>query len=91
MHLSRNNLGYQNRLGAGRLESNFEEKALGLLVDIKLTMSEQRALVAKAANSLLDSIRRNVASRLREVILLHSSALVRRIWSAGSSPGLPST
>ncbi|GAB0176356.1 mitochondrial enolase superfamily member 1 [Grus japonensis] len=91
LHVDRNNPRYQNRLGAGRLESNFEEKALRVLVDTKLTMSQPHALVAKKVNSLLDSIRGNIASRVREVILLHSSALVRCIRSAGSTPTLPIT
>jgi len=91
LNLDRNNPRYQDRLEVGRLESYFGQKALGLLVDTKLTMNQKHALVAKKANGLLESIKRNVASRLKDVILLLSSALVRRIWGVGSTPGPPST
>lgn len=60
---------YQNMLGANFLETSSAERELGILEDSKLTMSQQRTLVAKAANSLLGYIRKNIASRLREVIL----------------------
>jgi len=45
--------------------------------DDKLTRSQHCALVAKKASGLLGSIKRTIASRLREVLLPPYSALVR--------------
>ena len=56
------------------------EKALGVLVDTKLTMSQQCALVAKVTTRLLGCIRQGIASRSRELILPFCSALVRNMW-----------
>ncbi|TRZ07880.1 hypothetical protein HGM15179_019228 [Zosterops borbonicus] len=69
LHLGRNNPRYQYKLGADLLESNSEEWALGILVDNKLSMSQQCVLVSKKANGILGCIRKTIASRLREVIL----------------------
>jgi len=69
LHLGRNNPMHQYSPGADLLESGSAESNLGVLVDDKLTMSQQCALVAKKANGILGCIKRTVASRSREVLL----------------------
>ena len=56
---------HQSRLGNDLLDRSSAEKDLGVLVDNRLTMSQQYALVAKKANGILGCIKN---SRLREVI-----------------------
>ena len=77
LHLGKNNGKYQYRLGHDLLERSSAEKDLGVLVDDRLAMSQQCALVAKKANRIAGCIKRNVASRLRKVILTLYFALVR--------------
>ncbi|PKU37048.1 rna-directed dna polymerase from mobile element jockey-like [Limosa lapponica baueri] len=53
LHLGRKNARHQYRLGVDLLGSTTEEKDLGVLVDGRLSMSQQCALVAKRANGIL--------------------------------------
>jgi len=68
---------HQYRLGADLLESSSVERDLGVLVDDRLTMSQQYVLAVKKVNGILGCIRRSVVSRSREVLLPLYTALVR--------------
>jgi len=77
LHLGRNNPMHQYRLGVDLLECSSAERDPGVLVDDRLTMSQQCVLVAKKANGVLGCIKKSVASRSREVLLPLCPALLR--------------
>ncbi|GAB0178431.1 hypothetical protein GRJ2_000308400 [Grus japonensis] len=70
---------HKHKYGQGEewIESSPEEKNLGVLIDEKLNMSRQCVLAAQKANGMLGCMKRNVTSRLRELILSSYSTLVR--------------
>ncbi|GAB0180842.1 hypothetical protein GRJ2_000549500 [Grus japonensis] len=70
LHLGRNNPRHQYRSGVDLLGRSAVEKDLGVLVDNKLSISQQHA------NGILGCIK-SMASRSREVVLPLYSALVR--------------
>lgn len=77
LQLGRNNPKQQNRLGADLLESSSAGKDLGVLVDDKVTMRQQCALLARRTSSVLGCIRNIMDSWSGQLILAFCSALVR--------------
>ncbi|PKU42246.1 rna-directed dna polymerase from mobile element jockey-like [Limosa lapponica baueri] len=94
LHLGKRNPGMQHQLGSTRLGSSSVGRDLGVLVDNKLSMSEQRAAAAKKANRMLGCINKDITSRDKEVIISLYSALVRphleycvQFWSGQAGEG----
>ena len=88
LHFGLRNPRHPYRLEGTVLESSPVEKDMEVLVDEKLNMSQQCVLAAWKANGILDSIRRGVTCRDRDVIVPLYSALVRpyleyciQLWS----------
>ena len=59
------------------MESSSAERELGVLVDDKLNMGQQCALVSRKASGILGCIKKSETSRSREVLLPLYSALGR--------------
>lgn len=77
LHVKRGNPMHQYTLQATHLKSSSAEEDLGLLVDIKLHISQQCALTSNKVNSILGCIMQSIANSSREVILTPYPALMR--------------
>jgi len=91
LHSGGSNSMHQYWLGADLLERSSTEKDLSVLVDNRLAMNQQCTCVAKKAHGILGCVRKSMASRLREEILPHYSALLRPQLDRVSSSGLSSS
>ena len=69
LHVKRGNPMHQYILQATHLKSSSAEEDLGLLVDIKLHISQQCALTIKKVSDILGCISQSITSRSRKVIL----------------------
>lgn len=76
MHLGWSNDGHRYIQGDAQLESSSAKGDLGMLVDSRLSMSQQHALVAKRAKRILGCIKHSMSSWSKEVILLPYLSLV---------------
>jgi len=74
LHCGQGNLQYQYKMEEEPIVSRPLEKNLGMLLDVKLDMSQQCVL---AAHHILSCIQRSVASRSREVIFPLYSTLMK--------------
>lgn len=85
LHLGMNNTMYQKRLGTDLLKRSSVDKDQGVLVDNRMTTSQQCVPVAKNVNGILGCVKKSVTSRLREVLLPVYSTLLRPYPESGLS------
>ena len=75
LHLGWSNDGHKYKLGEEWLESSPAERDLGVLVDSRISVSQQCVLAAKRANHILGCIKHSITSLSKEEILLYSVLL----------------
>lgn len=76
LHLGANNCIHQYRPGTDLVERRSAEMDLGVLVDNRMRMNQQCAIVAKVS-VIVCCIKKSMDSRLRDVILSLCFALMR--------------
>ena len=90
LHLGRNNFMHQYRLGVDLLESSSVKRDLGVLLNDKLTMIQQCALITRKVNGLLRCLKKECDQQVEggspPPLLCPSEAS-----SGVSSSGLPSS
>lgn len=74
-HVTSKNTRHQYLLGT----SSFAEKDLGVVVNIKLSMSQQYVLASNKEYAILGCLRQSIATKSRKVMLPHCSALVKGV------------
>ena len=69
LYVGQDNSPYSYTLEDEGIESSLEEKDLGVLVNEKLSMTQQHVLAAQKASHMLGCFKRIVASRSRDMVL----------------------
>ena len=77
LHLGQGNPKHEQKLGDKCTESSPVEKNLGIVIDKKTNVSQQFALTAQKTNHILGCMKREGASRAREITVLLSIPLKR--------------
>ena len=77
LYLGQCNPGCTYRLRAKRLECSPAERGLGVLLDAKLSMSQQHAVQAKRANHIPGCLKHSITNQSKQVIVPLYSVLVR--------------
>lgn len=88
LHLGCYNPGCAYRLRDKRVECNYAERGLGVLVDSLLNRSKRCLVVAKRANDILGCIKHSIANWSKEVIDPLYSVFVQPILSTMCRFGL---